>query len=247
MNWRTALQRSLFSSLDEETIVVDSSMTAYSRGVTGSAAKHASQQMTKAGIVAEKDRVIILAARENFFRDGYAGASMDAIAASAGVSVKTVYSHFSNKDQLFAKVMIAAAAQDDLVKRFPWFQQHTKQGVRAAGCEYLAHLLSEEQLALYRAVTRDAIRFPELGQQYHRTVAMGRTSILTSYFERLFRARGWTKRSVTQDSMLYEGILRAGIFEAALHGLTEVNRKVLQRHASRAADILWKLFTHSER
>ncbi len=213
--------------------------------------------MTRAGIVAEKDRVIILAARENFFRDGYAGASMDAIAASAGVSVKTVYSHFSNKDQLFAKVMIgactdnpfevAAAPQEDLLERFPWFQQHTKQGVHAAGCEYLAHLLSEEQLALYRAVTRDAIRFPELGQQYHRTVAMGRTSILTSYFESLFRARGWTKRSVTQDSMLYEGILRAGIFEAALHGLTEVNRKVLQRHASRAADILWKLFTHIER
>ena len=63
---------------------------------------------SKAAMIAEKDSAIVLAARKHFLRDGFAGASMDAIAKSAGVSVKTIYGHFANKDELFSKVMIAA-------------------------------------------------------------------------------------------------------------------------------------------
>jgi len=35
-----------------------------------------------------------------------------------------------------------------------------------AGAEYLRHILSQDQLALYRVVARDAHRFPELGWRY---------------------------------------------------------------------------------
>ncbi len=100
------------------------------------------KETAKASMVAEKDRVILLAARDHFLRDGFAGASMDAIARSAGVSVKTIYSHFANKDQLFSKVMIAACTdhllsgelptEDVLVERFVWFPQTTQRGLLEA-------------------------------------------------------------------------------------------------------------------
>lgn len=69
------------------------------------AKKQLSQRITKAELIAEKNRAIVLASLEQLLRDGFAGASMDAIAKSAGVNVKTIYSHFSNKDELFRKVM----------------------------------------------------------------------------------------------------------------------------------------------
>jgi hypothetical protein len=53
-----------------------------------------------------------------------------------------------------------------LAQRFAWFHEATRRGLFGAGREYLRHLLSEEHLALYRVVTRDAARFPELGRQY---------------------------------------------------------------------------------
>ncbi len=206
---------------------------------------------SKAAMIAEKDRAIVLAARENFLRDGFAGASMDVIATSAGVSVKTIYSHFENKSELFSKVMIAACNGDNLLsgetpsdevlsKQFSWFKDTTRRGLMEAGREYLRHLLSTEQLALYRVVTRDADRFPELGWQYQKNVAQGRTRILIAYLRSLTRTNAWAKRDATQDAALYEALLRAGIYEEALHGLVKVNSDVIDKQARSSAKTMWK-------
>jgi AcrR family transcriptional regulator len=187
----------------------------------------------KAELIAEKDRAIVLAARDHFLRDGFAGASMDIIAKSAGVSVKTIYSHFSNKENLFSNVMLGACtdnllagetpSEQALGQRFAWFSKASQQALCEAGKEYLAHLLSDDQLALYRVVTRDADRFPELGRQYQDTIARGRTGILIAYLRSVFRKKHWTGRDAVQDASSYEALLRASIFEAALHGLLRVS------------------------
>jgi AcrR family transcriptional regulator len=51
------------------------------------------------------------AARRVFGRDGYTRASIDAIAAEAGVSTRTIYNHFDGKEQLFSAVLEASATQ----------------------------------------------------------------------------------------------------------------------------------------
>jgi hypothetical protein len=115
--------------------------------------------------------------------------------------------------------------------------------VEEAGREYLRHLLSEEQLALYRVVTRDADRFPELGRQYQRNIARGRTGILTAYLTSVARKRSWAKRDAAQDAALYEALLRAGIYEEVLHGLLAVNAHAIEKHARSAANTMWKVLT----
>lgn len=50
-------------------------------------------------------RAAILEAAKRLFVDGYERVSMDQIAAEAGVSKLTVYSHFGDKDSLFAEVV----------------------------------------------------------------------------------------------------------------------------------------------
>jgi TetR/AcrR family transcriptional regulator, mexJK operon transcriptional repressor len=59
----------------------------------------------------EKRAAILEAAKALFVRNAFAGTSMDAVAAEAGVSKLTVYSHFGDKDNLFREV-IRAQIQD---------------------------------------------------------------------------------------------------------------------------------------
>jgi TetR/AcrR family transcriptional repressor of mexJK operon len=55
----------------------------------------------------EKRKAILESAKNLFIRQGYAGTSMDAIAAEAGVSKLTVYSHFNDKETLFSAAVVA--------------------------------------------------------------------------------------------------------------------------------------------
>ena len=52
-----------------------------------------------------KRQVIVRAATQVFLESGYGTASMDTIAAVAGVSKQTVYSHFGAKDALFEAII----------------------------------------------------------------------------------------------------------------------------------------------
>jgi TetR/AcrR family transcriptional regulator, regulator of autoinduction and epiphytic fitness len=64
-----------------------------------------------------KRRAIIDAAIAEFRASGFESTSMDKIAATAGVSKRTVYNHFPSKDELFAQILHElwnnAAAQAD--------------------------------------------------------------------------------------------------------------------------------------
>ncbi|MFE7532070.1 TetR/AcrR family transcriptional regulator [Kitasatospora sp. NPDC057542] len=59
----------------------------------------------------EKRKAITQAATVVFGREGYVRASMDAIAAEAGVSKRTVYNHFADKETLFLSVALQNSAE----------------------------------------------------------------------------------------------------------------------------------------
>ncbi|QIL19836.1 TetR/AcrR family transcriptional regulator [Thermomonas sp. HDW16] len=58
-----------------------------------------------------KRAAILDAAKRMFVQDGFDGVSMDQIASEAGVSKLTVYSHFGDKDSLFAEAVRAHCEQ----------------------------------------------------------------------------------------------------------------------------------------
>src|SRR5580765_5222061 len=59
----------------------------------------------------EKRAAVLAAAKRLFPLSGFEGTSMDAIAAEAGVSKLTVYSHFTDKETLFKEVIRAKCEQ----------------------------------------------------------------------------------------------------------------------------------------
>lgn len=65
-----------------------------------------------------KHEAIVLAAIDEFRQHGFGATSMDRLAASAGVSKRTVYNHFPSKDALFSEILIVLwrrAAEVDLL------------------------------------------------------------------------------------------------------------------------------------
>jgi AefR-like transcriptional repressor, C-terminal domain len=98
---------------------------------------------------------------------------------------------------------VASLSRDDVNFGYmlgAWLGEATQRGLMQAGLEFFGTLLSEEQLALYRVVTRDADRFPELGQHYQKNVARGRTGILIAYPKSVALKRSWTRRDATQNT-----------------------------------------------
>jgi AcrR family transcriptional regulator len=202
----------------------------------------------KASLMTKKRAAIVDAARQEFLKNGYASTSMDRIADVAGVSVKTVYRHFDNKDGLFSAVMQAACSQDSGIEELddaqkergpalerPWFSKPPRTGLVMAGAEYLEHALSAEQLALYRVVTQDAHRFPELGRRYRDEVIEQRNALFARYLGRWAAAEEWKVRDARGAGNVFAALLQAGLFEDALHGLREFNEAEINARARWAA------------
>lgn len=202
----------------------------------------------KASLMMRKRAAIVDAARHAFLESGYVSTSMDRIAAEAGVSIKTVYRHFDNKDDLFSAVMQAAChqgggidgvdeAQEDQTPPLerPWFSKTPGTALVMAGVEYLEHVLSAEQLALYRVVTQDSPQFPELGRRYREEVVEQRNALFTRYLDRWAPAQKWKLWNRGRAADAFAGMLRAGIFEDALHGLRSFSQAEIRTQAQWAA------------
>ncbi len=187
------------------------------------------------------------AAREAFLDGGYGKTSMDSIAKAAEVGIKTLYRHFENKDDLFNAVMQAACnpeAFDEVTGEWrkqadepdrAWFSKPPRTALVAAGIEYLQHVLSEEQLDLYRVVTQDAHRFPELGRRYREQVVERSYEVFLGYLNLWSSGESWKIRDKRGAALTFAALLRAGIFEEVLHGLRKFSDSEIAAHARRSA------------
>ena len=104
----------------------------------------------------EKRAAILAAAKALFIRNAFAGTSMDAIAADAGVSKLTVYSHYGDKDNLFREV-IRSRIQDLLPEETYFFDAHVdiKETLLRVALTH-AHLdCNAETVGTFRAILSD--------------------------------------------------------------------------------------------
>jgi TetR/AcrR family transcriptional repressor of mexJK operon len=101
-----------------------------------------------------KRAAILEAAKHMFTAHGFERVSMDQIAAEAGVSKLTVYSHFGDKESLFSAA-ISAKCEEQLAGGL--FQVDPSSSLRdqliGIGRAFLTLINSEEALAIHRVVT----------------------------------------------------------------------------------------------
>jgi AcrR family transcriptional regulator len=132
-----------------------------------------------------KQEVILQGAVQVFLRLGYAGTSMDRVAAEARVSKQTIYSHFQDKEGLFKAIM-----ERMTIRRFQAeFHTATLHGepevlLRQFAETYLNKIVDEDYLALFRVIFAESVRFPELAKLYGRTVIQQGRQLMSDYFRR---------------------------------------------------------------
>lgn len=105
-------------------------------------------------------RRLVEAAREAFMHDGFRGASVDRIAAEAGVAKQTLYNHFPSKEALFAETVRLGVR--DIVVELDDAPGDVRDRLIAFGIAFRKKLLSPEGLDWYRTVIADLSRLPDL-------------------------------------------------------------------------------------
>lgn len=137
----------------------------------------------------DKRRAILAAAEAVFTREGYTLASIDAIAAEAGVSKPTIYNHLGGKENLFRTVIAEAAAESRdkilaALEAFPTDAAALPERLTAIAHRVVECQAGEKGWALQRLVYAEAARFPDL---YDTIRAGGTVQIVDAIAGRLAR------------------------------------------------------------
>lgn len=131
-----------------------------------------------------KQEQILQGAMRVFLQHGYVGTSMDRVAAEAGVSKQTIYSHFQDKEGLFV-----ALIERVTIRRFQIeFGPEPLQGeptllLRRLAEVFLNKMGDQDYISLIRVVIGESARFPELAKLYVRMVVQRSHSTLSHYFQ----------------------------------------------------------------
>lgn len=134
----------------------------------------------------EKIEKILQGAMQEFLAHGYAGTSMDKVAARAGVSKATVYSHFRDKEGLF-KALIQQSAHQKFENLFDKLLLEGEPVVvlRQLITAALHRMISDKQhQAFVRILIGESGRFPELAKAWIYDIMTPPLKIICEYLNR---------------------------------------------------------------
>lgn len=200
--------------------------------------KEFSDDHPKAKLMARKRMAILAAAKDSFLRLGYGSTSMEAIAASADVSIATLYRHAESKDDLFAAVIANACGPNDEGEKAEYERLMGKplfDVLVAFGVRFQQRLAQQDTVALMRAVMAEISRFPELGGIAYRGF-IGRFERMTDLLlGAKDEASGVSKSDRNKLSALFvDRLFGADMFRVLL-GLDGTSRADQKARAERAA------------
>lgn len=137
---------------------------------------------------------LVEAARTLFLRKGYAGTTMEEIAALAGLTKRTAYNNYATKDALFTLIVedvIAFAEAFARALREEFTVGITAANLRATlddlGRRLALGIVRPEVVALRRLLIGEAQGFPALGKEYFDRAPGQVMDALASGFEHLGR------------------------------------------------------------
>ncbi|MGA7490429.1 MAG: TetR/AcrR family transcriptional regulator [Xanthobacteraceae bacterium] len=162
---------------------------------------------------------IVVGAKAVFLRNGFEGASMDGIAAAAGVSKMTVYRYFHGKEELFAGVITELCEriiEDDLELVL---ERRPEEALRGFARRVMAILFAPDTIELHRIVISESRRFPALGRLFYRSGPEACIAMLAGYFERHKRRGTLNPRSPRRSAEEFLELLRGYAHLRVLLGL----------------------------
>jgi TetR/AcrR family transcriptional regulator, regulator of autoinduction and epiphytic fitness len=167
-----------------------------------------------------KRAAVVDAATCAFLSRGYELTSMDAIAAEAGVSKRTVYNHFPCKQVLFRAVVRRIYGEMlDSDSSLPSPNLPPETALPQLARTLLAHLRRPEVTDLLRLMIAEQRRFPELATEFHDEGKGPALSLVTRYLTTA-NAQGWLRiADPLRGARQFLGTLKENLFWPSLFGL----------------------------
>lgn len=189
------------------------------------------------GRSALKRQAIMEAATNAFISKGYSGTSMDDIAKLAAVSKQTVYKHFSDKEKLFAEIVLATTdrvdGMVDLVAHIPAAADTLEADLAHLARQFLTALTQPQVLQLRRLVIANADVFPELGANWYGQGFERVLATLAATFERLADHRLLRCDDPLLAANHFSGLLLwIPVNKAMFHGSLQHTEAELDRYAT---------------
>jgi AcrR family transcriptional regulator len=134
---------------------------------------------------AEKTNAILDGAMQEFLANGYAATSMDKVAAAAGVSKATVYSHFRDKEGLFTALVQRLASKKEIfsLEKLRSVQGDPASFLRGYAIGMLDNVADDPQvLTFLRIIIGESGRFPELARAFVQNIEKPTLELLSQYF-----------------------------------------------------------------
>jgi AcrR family transcriptional regulator len=189
-----------------------------------------------------KTEKILDAARRVFLEIGFTAATVDAIAAAAGVSKATIYTRFDSKQALFAAVIQKecrystgriALAEDAPARDLESALKHIAETL-------LDVITDPDKLAILRLVIAEIPRFPELGPLYYEAGPAVTLTQLTAFLD---RHRGELRtRDTAAAAQDFLSLLRGHLLVRALLGAGDLSKAARKRVADHAVTTFLGLY-----
>ncbi len=169
-----------------------------------------------------KREAILNAGCRLFLEYGYGAVTMDAIARDANVSKRTVYSHFANKESLFAGVMTAMCdllGDRALPTETP--EGSPEQVLGMFGDKFVNLVTSPNGVALFRIVVGESARFPELGASFYATGPKRLVGVIAAYLKEQHRKGTLTVPDAERAAIQFLDLAKSGVHLRLILGIGE--------------------------
>lgn len=185
-----------------------------------------------------KRAAILDAAKAMFTQHGFAGASMDQIAAEAGVSKLTVYSHFGDKETLFGAAVKAHCEQQlpSLVfERDP--EAPLRERLLDVARAFYAMAITPEALAGYRMLCTPQLVGSALTQLFWQAGPARVQKEFAGLLERRIAMGQMEIDDVPRASAQFFALLKGEPHAMAVFGYSQVGAEAVERHLAASVDL----------
>lgn len=189
-----------------------------------------------------KRKEILTAAVSLFTEKGYEGTSVDDIAREAGVSKQTVYSHYNNKQTLFALAVEKKCRESGMDPEFIDPEEEPGIMLLELGRRFVGLLISPGAVRVHSVCTSSADSHPELGRLFFEHGPLQAVEVVSNYLAMLDKKGKLEIEEPDRAAWQFFGMLKAEAQMRAQFNLERQSKSDLEHYIQSCVDMFLRAY-----
>jgi len=186
----------------------------------------------------DRRQAIVDIAREVFLTEGYADASMSAIAARVGGSKGTLYNYFPSKEALFVAFMRQECeVEAEIAHALDHPDDDLAKALKHLGCKLIHFIMSDKIMSVHRLVIAESHRFPELGRTFYAEGPRLGIARFAELFGRWMDEGRLRKADPMHAAEQFSDLCKAGLYQRRLWNVVIPTEADVEANVDRAVAI----------